>query len=166
MNGERNIQRAVWGSIAGFFIVSLIGTVWHYLYGFSGGNAFVGIFAPINESVWEHLKLLLYPFLLYVTAEYFLFGRHIGGFVYSMTIGLLCGLVFIPLSFYAYNIFTHRAVTALDIIIYYLSVAVTFFIGTERIISLKDGTAQKNLRAAVIIAALILAFTLVTFFPL
>ena len=166
MNEKRNIQRTVWGSIAGFFIVSLLGTVWHYLYGFSGGNAFVGIFAPINESVWEHLKLLFYPFLLYVMAEYLLFGRHIGGFVYSMTIGLLCGLIFIPLCLYAYNIFTHSAITALDIIIYYLAVAVTFFIGTERIVSRRDASSDKDPRAAVIIAALILAFTVLTFLPL
>ncbi len=163
MSEKRYIETAVWGSIAGFFIVSLLGTVWHYLYGFTGGNAFVGIFAPVNESVREHLKLLIYPFLLYILAEYIVFGRHIAGFAYSMTTGLLCGLVFIPLSFYIYNIFTRAPVTALDIIIYYLSVAVTFFIGTERIVSKKDTSSNKNRRAAVIIAAIVLLFTLFTF---
>ena len=38
-----------------FFIIGAIGTVGHFLYDLSGKNTFVGYFAPVNESVWEHL---------------------------------------------------------------------------------------------------------------
>ncbi len=157
-------EKAFWSSIAGFFIVSLAGTVCHYLYELSGDNLLVGIFTPINESVWEHLKLLLYPVLLYTAVEYFIYGRKIQGFVYSRVMGLLAGLIFIPISFYAYNIFTRNNIAAADIMIYYISVVIVFFIGAERIISGKDNAWNKNKQAAVIIAGLILVFTVLTFF--
>ncbi len=47
----------VWG------ITALIGTGWHFLYDWLPFQL-VGMVAPVNESVWEHLKLLFWPFLL------------------------------------------------------------------------------------------------------
>ncbi len=164
MKERNNNSITIWGSIAGFFIVSLMGTAFHYMYGFSQGNILTGIFTPINESLREHLKLLLYPYLLYMSAEYLIFGRKIKGFVFSMTAGMLCGLILIPLCFYGYSIFTKTNIAALDILIYYLSVVIAFFISAERIISRKDEAPHKNRLAVIIIAALILIFTVLTLY--
>ena len=49
----------------------LLGVFLHFAYDISGQNAIVGIFAPVNESVWEHLKLILIPFTLFSIAFYF-----------------------------------------------------------------------------------------------
>ena len=46
----------IYGSVP----ICLIATLNHFLYEFSGNNAIVGIFTPINECVWEHLKLADY----------------------------------------------------------------------------------------------------------
>jgi hypothetical protein len=46
-----------------WLITALVGTAWHFLYTWLP-NPLVGLIAPINESVWEHLKLLFWPFLL------------------------------------------------------------------------------------------------------
>ena len=46
---------------AGAFV---IGTVFHNIYDWSGGNVILGLFFPINESIWEHLKLIFYPLLI------------------------------------------------------------------------------------------------------
>lgn len=35
----------------------ICGSVVHGVYGLSGSNIVVGLFVPINESVWEHFKL-------------------------------------------------------------------------------------------------------------
>lgn len=45
-----------------FFLAALIGTGLHFLYPLLPVPV-VGLFAPMNESVWEHLKLLYWPFL-------------------------------------------------------------------------------------------------------
>lgn len=38
----------------------------HSVYEFLGENKIVGFFAPINESVWEHLKLAFYPMVVFI----------------------------------------------------------------------------------------------------
>lgn len=48
----------------GILFINLFGILLHFLYDFSGKVLIVGIFAPINESIWEHLKLGFYPIIL------------------------------------------------------------------------------------------------------
>ena len=51
--------------IIGIIFVSAIGTLWHFVYEWSGQNFIVGFFFPVNESTWEHMKMLFFPMLLY-----------------------------------------------------------------------------------------------------
>ena len=46
-------------------LLFLLGALMHFLYELSGENFIVGLFAPVNESVWEHLKLAYFPILLW-----------------------------------------------------------------------------------------------------
>ena len=41
--------------------VMILGTLLHFTYEWSGGNLLVASFSAVNESTWEHLKLLFYP---------------------------------------------------------------------------------------------------------
>ena len=36
-----------------FIIVGAVGTLWHFVYDWTGDNHFVGFFFPVNESTWE-----------------------------------------------------------------------------------------------------------------
>ena len=58
--------------IIGAIIVCILAPVFHFLFEWSGDNTFVGIFAAVNESVWEHTKIVYFPFLFYSIAEYFI----------------------------------------------------------------------------------------------
>ena len=49
----------------GFAFVSIVGTLWHFIYRWTGNNRLVALVCPVNESPWEHLKLLWFPFLLW-----------------------------------------------------------------------------------------------------
>lgn len=49
----------------------IFGTMLHFLYAWSGKMAWVGIFAAVNESVWEHTKLLFFPIALFMIIEWF-----------------------------------------------------------------------------------------------
>ena len=40
----------------------LAGCVLHFLYGW-WPNALTALFSPVNESLWEHVKLVFWPFL-------------------------------------------------------------------------------------------------------
>ena len=40
--------------------VFILGTLLHFTYKLSGENGVVAIFSTVNESTWEHLKLLYF----------------------------------------------------------------------------------------------------------
>lgn len=51
--------------LLGVPVLFLAGTLLHFLYGLTGKVFAAGLFAPVNESVWEHLKLVLWPTVLW-----------------------------------------------------------------------------------------------------
>ena len=47
--------------LAAFLIAAAAGPLLHFAYGWSGENAVVAAFSAVNESTWEHMKLLFFP---------------------------------------------------------------------------------------------------------
>ena len=45
----------------GAVAVIVCGVMLHFVYDWSGGSRVLAVFAPVNESVWEHLKLVVVP---------------------------------------------------------------------------------------------------------
>ena len=41
--------------------VFILGTLLHFAFEWSNQNALIGTFSAVNESTWEHLKLLFFP---------------------------------------------------------------------------------------------------------
>ena len=58
-------------TISGTVAIILLGTVLHYFYPWFGENRILGAFVPVNESVWEHLKLGYWGLLLFSIPEFF-----------------------------------------------------------------------------------------------
>ena len=100
----------------------------HFVYEWSGESLFVGIFSPINESVWEHLKLLFFPMSVWILIGYFIFGKKFKTYIPSAVIGILSGMILIPMWFYTYTVFTGKPILFLDILSFIISVCVAFFI--------------------------------------
>ena len=46
--------------ILGTIFVSVLGSLAHFFYDWTNNNAFVGLLTPINESTWEHMKLIFF----------------------------------------------------------------------------------------------------------
>lgn len=59
----------------GIPVLIIVGSLMHFLYDWTGKLAVVGIFAPVNESIWEHLKLTFWPMVLWWFVWYFVSGR-------------------------------------------------------------------------------------------
>lgn len=114
--------------IFGILFTIVFGTLLHFLYDWSGSNSIVGLFSPVNESVWEHLKLLFYPMSLWLILGYFKFGKSNSNYVCAALTGLISGLILIPVLFYAYTFITAKTILALDISIFVISILFAFFI--------------------------------------
>ena len=57
----------------GIVVVCIASVPLHFLYDWVGELSIVGMFTPINESIWEHLKLVFWPLLLWWGAGYLIF---------------------------------------------------------------------------------------------
>lgn len=80
----------------------LLGTLLHFTYDFSSQNFIIGLFSAVNESTWEHLKLLATPMIIYFFIEYFTYGRKIDNFIPIRICSILIGMSMIVISFYTY----------------------------------------------------------------
>jgi hypothetical protein len=79
----------------------------HFVFEWTRNSAAAGLFTPVNESPWEHLKLTFWPLLIWCLAGYLLFLRKRGGgftraAVICAVTGLFCAL-FITAFFYTYT---------------------------------------------------------------
>ena len=88
--------------IWGFLFMSVIGTLLHFVYEWSGNNSIVRLFAPWNESTWEHMKLLFFPMLALVLFLFFKLPEQ-SPIPVALSIGTLVGLALIPILFYTYT---------------------------------------------------------------
>jgi peptidoglycan/LPS O-acetylase OafA/YrhL len=110
-------------TIGGAIFVMIVGTLSHFLYEWSGYNPLVGLFTPVNESTWEHMKLLFFPMLLFAL----LFARKP-----CMNPALPCAILFgtgmIPVLFYTCSGILGKNYAPIDIAIFFISVAAAFFL--------------------------------------
>lgn len=151
--------------IIGFICVSVIGTLMHFAYEFSNYNPVVGLFAPVNESTFEHLKLLLYPALVYAVMEYYILKSRgftkSDSFICGKTIGIISGLISIVVLFYTYLGVLGHNVDFINIAIYFISVLITFYLSYMITIKQKqDNHCQLCLSVLAVIVILFLIFTI------
>jgi len=111
-----------------YLFVVLFGVFLHFAYQLSGENLIVGLFAPVNESVWEHLKLLFFPMLVLTIWDTFVTQRNNLRFLPARTIGILAGLLFIIVVFYTVSGVIGTNFAFVDILIYLLGAAFAFLV--------------------------------------
>lgn len=109
----------------GFGVTSLGGTLLHFLYDWTNKAVWVAPFSGVNESTWEHMKLLFWPMLIYATLESFFF-RDREDFWCVKLRGILSGLILIPVLFYTYNRVIGKSPDWLNIAIFFVSAAIAY----------------------------------------
>ena len=56
----------------------LVGGLWHMLYEFTGKSYLIGLIAAVNESIWEHSKMVLIPAICWWSIFYVIKGKSYG----------------------------------------------------------------------------------------
>lgn len=111
--------------VCGFLVVCLLGGVSHFFYDWSGENAVAGIFFPANESVWEHMKLVFFPAVVFFAVALPLSPR-LHNRIYAAFCATYIAAGFIPVAFYIYTYFAGKSVLAVDIVIFIIGAALGF----------------------------------------
>ena len=153
-------KKGLWG----FLFVGILGVLFHFAYKFLGENWIAGLFFPVNESIWEHLKLLFFPVFLWWILEWFIWEKTPGFFPLRMK-ALLCSLGAIPVLFYTYSGIVGQRFAAVDIGIYFLSVALYFYLVSLFSRKKKEYGEGDTLLALLTFLVLLFAFWIFTFYP-
>ena len=155
-------KRIFWFCVAGFVFVAVIGALSHFFYEWSGYNRAAGLFFAANESTWEHLKLAIFPTLVFFLVGMVFLPEE--NSVVAFFVALALPMLLIPALFYAYTAIAGRSFLAADIAIYFVSVFAAFAAayGILLLPPLKKGW---NIAALAGIAVIIVCYMTFTLFP-
>lgn len=112
--------------VAAAAFVLLAGSLLHFVFDWSGQIPAVGLISPVNESTWEHLKLLFYPMLAVAAVQYIFGGNRRKDLWFGKAMGILAGCGAIVIIFYSYTGIVGRNFLAADILVFALGVVVAF----------------------------------------
>lgn len=153
-------------SIVGAVFTLIFGTLLHFVFEWSGENNIVAVFGAVNESVWEHLKLLFWPMVIFGVAEYFIYGKNYDNFIPVKVISIILGMLTIVSSFYTYTGIIGENYLVLDILTFVVGVIVAYVFFYRNI---KNQDKYTSKTAQVLgwlgIVVLIMCFVLFTFYP-
>ena len=111
-----------------YILITIItGLLAHCAYEYSGKNPVTALIAPIYESVWEHLKLLFFPFLLSSLAEYYLRRPTLADFFAARFVGVWAGMLSIVFLYYGYSGIIGRNFTPVDILLFIIGVIAAYY---------------------------------------
>lgn len=147
----------------GFVFTSVFGVLLHFLYEWSGESIIIAPFSGVNESTWEHIKLLYFPLFAYALIEMRYFKDREDYWCVKL-LGISFGLVMIPVLFYTYNGAFGKSPDWLNILIFFAADGLAFLLESAIFKSNALKCKQSRLSFALLcfIGVLFLLFTFVT----
>ena len=157
---QKNIS--LW-QLMGFAVTSLGGTLLHFLYEWTNNSVLTAPFSGVNESTWEHMKLLFFPMFVFAIFQGFFF-RDDARFWGIKLKGTLLGLALIPVIFYTYNGVIGKSPDWINISIFFVAAAAAFLFENKLFVEDKGEPTNSNFSFLIlcVIGALFIIFTFVT----
>ena len=118
--------------LMGFAVTSLGGTLLHFLYEWLGEAVWIAPFSGVNESTWEHMKILFFPMLIFACIQWAFFRAEYEGFWWIQLIGIAVGVIGIPVLFYTYNGVIGKSPDWINVAIFFVSAAIAYVYETRR----------------------------------
>lgn len=150
--------------LAGFVFTVIAGTLLHFLYNWSNQSSFVAPFSAVNESIWEHMKLLFVPMFIFALIEHQFIGQQYENFWCVKLVGILFGSLLIPMLYYTYTGISGMSKDWINILIFFIVAATAYMLETwlfyqERALCIAP------LFALFLLCLLALTFVVLTFVP-
>jgi hypothetical protein len=156
-----NLKRLKILSVIGVFLIAFPA---HYIYD-KFPNNITSIFFPVNESIWEHMKMLFTSFIIWDFIEYFLlrkFKLMYNNFVFSSFFTALISVpIFLVIFLPFYYVIGHNLIVTL--IIMFITIAMVEYISYQ-ILKTKQIKYLNYISLVLIIISYII-FGYLTYFP-
>ena len=135
----------------------------HFVYGWSDGSRVAAAFSAVNESTWEHMKLLFLPYFVFAVVEFIVFSEAFRNFFAVKAVSILLGLAAIPTLFYTCAGAFGELPGWGNILIFFLADALAYLVGYRWLTDgrLRGGAMQ--LAGFALLWALLFAFVWFTY---
>ena len=149
---------------ADFVFTGVLGVILHFLYEWTNNSFFVAPFSAVNESIWEHMKLLFFSLFLFSLIEYRVIGKNYKNYWCTKLFGIMAGILSVPMMYYTYTGALGVSADWFNILIFFIADAIACFIEFH-LLKRKHIFCRYEKTAFIlicIIAILFIAFTFLT----
>ena len=157
-------RRILTWEILGCLFILVLGTLLHFAFEWSGFWNPSAVFCPVNESVWEHLKMGFWPVILLAIIQFGQLRKAGPNFILAKT----CSLYLIPLIilvlFYTYTGIIGYNILWADILTFVIATIIGQYVSYRILLSRRSSPFLNCLAVLAIIAA-IYAFAFFTYHP-
>ncbi len=120
-------------------LLFLLGALFHFLFDLSNENILIALIAPINESIWEHTKMILFPYIIIFTSFFFIHKKlDVNKYFFSLFISIIVGILTIPLLYYTYTEAFGIDLVLIDILLLLFSNIISTLLFTHIYNKIKD----------------------------
>lgn len=120
------MKRKTW-LILSPFIIFIFSILIHSLYKLSP-NFFTSVISPVNESIFEHNKMIVTSFFLFAILDYFLYKRRNSLFNYLIATIICIFTITIIFSFVFFIILKTKDNLVLTLLIYFFVIQISLYI--------------------------------------
>ena len=140
------------------------GTLFHFVYQWTGENKIIAAFVPVNESIWEHLKLAFYPMGIFAIIEYFIVKNRVNNYLEAKTIGIFVAIFFIIVAYFTYTGIIGAGIFFIDILIFILSIIIGEYVAYKLMTRKNESNEKTKILAIIILVFLLFCFILFTYY--
>lgn len=148
----------------GFIFTSIAGVLLHFLYDLSNNNFIVGLFSAVNESIWEHMKLLFFPMFLFALVQSHYFDKEYKNFWCVKLLAIPLGVGIIPVIYYTYTGILGVTADWFNITIFFIAAAISYYFETK-LLKRENSFCKFPIMALTILCVIGLIFVVLTFIP-
>lgn len=148
--------------LSGFTFAVVLGSLLHFLYEWTDFLLFAPISA-VNESTWEHMKILFFPMLAFACIQAKFFSEEYVGFWWIKLIGVLAGVASIPVLFYTCSGAFGKTPDWLNVIFFFASAGGAYML--EWALFCKKVSWRFWWIAVTVLLVIATLFIMFTFFP-
>ena len=149
--------------VIGAIVIFLLSFGLHFLYGLFP-NFLTSIFVPVNESIWEHMKIIFTGYLIYGGVEYLIFRNKVewNNFILQLfLVPLIAIMIYLTIYLPLFNIFGENMFISISLlaIIIIIEEVISYYILTMEEIK------YQNLIGIIGIIVVYIVFAYLTYEP-
>lgn len=152
-------KKALINTIIIFILSFLIHTLYHSLPIF-----ITSIIAPVNESIFEHLKMIFSAYMLYLLIQMLFLKKKQPNLTISLVITALLNILVFLIIYLPTTAILKKEILVITLIIYFISIFISSFLLLK--IQSKKHSKKNQTIAIIAIIIIYIVFTILTYYPL